>query len=1407
MKLTRYLLTLLLGVALVSSGLFAAPTPSGFASKGYRCYAAGGGTFSNDNILIQTTATVTINGANISTFGATDLEFGSVYTYVDQTVTPNVTQIGLASTNQQNYLTFEGGSNLSFACWGDDDIPAKYIDGYATSEAHKVHILNTVTGKIYKLVKLTFKSGTRSTWGTDPGTYPEITSLVAYADAEVSYPANNAKSIPTSFNLAWTQTHNCDQYEIELATNSSFTANKQTWTITNHATLTQAVAGLTNNTVYYWRVRAKVGTDYTDWNVGTFLTALSTPAITSPTNNFTGFGLTAPKIYFNTVTSATSYTIVLTKDGAPFDTYTGITTSPYTLPNLDPCSDFTATIQAIDGVGGNSSLVSTAINFSTVPGAPNLNAPADAATALALLPNFSWATDANSNCATKFTLEIETAGGVPVFSKPNITLASYQLLGSDVTLSNYTNYRWRITPYTADGTGTPTAWRTFRTLLGTATGLVPAHNAVQVDVKPSFSWNAVNGATSYDFWFGPNSNGTSPTISVNQVGTTYTYAGADLPFEGVYYWGVTPKAGAESAPYLTPNKFTTRMDTPVPTYPAANEVCIPLSNSTGFQWTAFAGATSYELQYKLVGAASWTYITNITQTNFPYAGLQRNQAYQFRVQAIKGGIPTDWSLPNTFYTIVNPVVLTAPADDSYGFTNGSNIDWDAVTQRAGVPNYDYEVSSNSTFTNIVASGNTTSTLAAINGLTNGTKYWWRVTSSECGGDLTSEAMVYTFTTLPGTPLLNTPVDMAIDQNAFGTLTWSNVVGSHGYQIYIDDNNSFTTPAISTSATTTVDYSGLDSETEYFWKVRAYQTSGGTTYYGSWSSTFAFTTKKLGPPQIAHPLDGSDNVLLDILLEWNEVPGAAFYGLQVSKNPAFPVNQLIVNQTQVFHEYWTLPNLEYGTTYYWRLYTAVDDGNGVYEYSAWSPAYDFSTIPMIAFAGDFDVCSHELYNDKVYTTQFIPGVDYAWVVTGGNILPDGDATDNSVTVNWTTPGTGTLKVTRSADHWLQFTDTKTTNVVVGAVKEMDVTIDVNSFYPQTYCVNERIYFSATLNELIPADVVSYKWTFENVDGTMTEVVNYTPMVIWNEKGTYTVKFYAVSTEPYCEEFETEFTIDVVETCPITLSFDNGFDVCKGAVNHQFETYIFGGDGGDVDADYIYNWTPSYIFLNNTVRQPILTKTNSAYNVTLYAWDRLGKQGTLSFKIALLDKPLPDLESMIIVPNSTPAIFDLENTDPGTRVLIDYGCYGNCASWTWEWLDRNYTIISDYNNVALPVGINKFYLQVTNDQGCKSDLKRTVVYKQRAKETFGEPTAGANAAAFAYTYPNPTVNELNITADLLNESAVNISIVDINGKTLITVPSFIATEVNQTVNVQSLPSGSYFVIIETNDDTVLAKFIKQ
>ncbi len=179
---------------------------------------------------------------------------------------------------------------------------------------------------------------------------------------------------------------------------------------------------------------------------------------------------------------------------------------------------------------------------------------------------------------------------------------------------------------------------------------------------------------------------------------------------------------------------------------------------------------------------------------------------------------------------------------------GFTANWSAV---AGAIAYLVDVASDDSFTSlIVASEEVQGTSLAVEGLEAGTDYFIRVRASD--GLTTSEnsatgTVATSGSSEPEPTELEAPVASAatdITETSF-TANWSAVSGATEYIIEVASDNAFTSFVL-TDETTTTSYTvtGLDAETNYYFRVRA--TDGTTTSENSNSVTATTTAGNTNP---------------------------------------------------------------------------------------------------------------------------------------------------------------------------------------------------------------------------------------------------------------------------------------------------------------------------------------------------------------------------------------------------------------------------------------------------------------------------------------------------------------------------------------------------------------------------------
>ena len=175
--------------------------------------------------------------------------------------------------------------------------------------------------------------------------------------------------------------------------------------------------------------------------------------------------------------------------------------------------------------------------------------------------------------------------------------------------------------------------------------------------------------------------------------------------------------------------------------------------------------------------------------------------------------------------------------------------------------------------------------------------------------------------------------------------WRSNPRSTSYAIQISTDPGFANLTVNDhTADTNYTASGLQSFTDYYWRVRGEN--------GSWATEWGsgrFVTKMLDGPQLLTPSSGATIVGTTPTFNWSPVGESSKYSLQVSTRVAFDT---LVYSAETWTRSVTSPQLQDLTTYYWRVRAMATN-----DTTAWSNVSSFATgvgppqAPMLASPED------------------------------------------------------------------------------------------------------------------------------------------------------------------------------------------------------------------------------------------------------------------------------------------------------------------------------------------------------------------------------------------------------------------------------------------------------------------------
>ncbi len=259
----------------------------------------------------------------------------------------------------------------------------------------------------------------------------------------------------------------------------------------------------------------------------------------------------------------------------------------------------------------------------------------------------------------------------------------------------------------------------------------------------TLNWTSVSGFVSYNVQYRIVGAGswTSTTSTTNSKAISGLTAASNYEFQVQTVCSSTSSAFSGSGTFTTSGTGTCG----VPSGLSASSVT---SSSATLNWTTVSGFVSYNVQYRIVGAGSWTSTTSTTNSK-AISGLTASANYEFQVQTVCSGSSSAFSGSGTFTTSAasscttsyepnntSSAALTIPVntDITSVISSSSDIDWYKFVNTSSAPYikvtlttlpFDYDVVLyNSALSQIGISqnGGTTSETIKYNSTTVNTRY-------------------------------------------------------------------------------------------------------------------------------------------------------------------------------------------------------------------------------------------------------------------------------------------------------------------------------------------------------------------------------------------------------------------------------------------------------------------------------------------------------------------------------------------------------------------------------------------------------------------------------------------------------------------------------------------------------------
>ena len=357
------------------------------------------------------------------------------------------------------------------------------------------------------------------------------------------------------------------------------------------------------------------------------------PTVTSPVGSQNAV---RPTVSWTTASGASGYQVriddVTTNTTNLFNNASagGNTWSPSA--DLVPGRSYRVWVRAVSG--GSTGAWSDPQNFTlTVP-----NKIGPMGTESEIRPTFSWTAVAG---ATSYAIRLNDVSAIQanIFPGTTVTGTSWQ---PPVDLVSGRMYSWQVRAVNNNGLG---AWST----LGTFTVNRPATTGPATgvgDLRPTFTWTGVNGATGYEIVVNDRSMNVANRFKVQVTGTEWEPP-ADLVSGRMYTWQVRALNAQGLGRWSTLAAVT--IARPTPTGPVGDWGI----HRPTFTWTGIGWAPSYQIRVDdLTTGRTNLYLTTVSGLDWtPPTDLITGHTYRWYVRALNSSGLGVWS-PATVFRIV-----------------------------------------------------------------------------------------------------------------------------------------------------------------------------------------------------------------------------------------------------------------------------------------------------------------------------------------------------------------------------------------------------------------------------------------------------------------------------------------------------------------------------------------------------------------------------------------------------------------------------------------------------------------------------------------------------------------------------------------------------------------------------------
>ncbi|MEX1261877.1 MAG: cellulase family glycosylhydrolase [Balneolaceae bacterium] len=306
-------------------------------------------------------------------------------------------------------------------------------------------------------------------------------------------------------------------------------------------------------------------------------------------------------------------------------------------------------------------------------------------------------------------------------------------------LKRETTYYWKVFPVKENKAGPWSEVWNFTTRESEAdpgaVDLMSPEDGITLDEgEISFEWGSMDDVENYTYQVAVDADFTE--LVVDTLVAESSISLNDLEPGAEYLWRVAPELESETGPWSETWGFEIDVDdgsddgsddpaNPKVTLTSPENGGSDLSANVDFTWEEESGYSEYD--YQLSNDESFDSVIieeTVSGTSYTAEELSNNEDYFWRVKVAGSG--DEWSDVWEFSTenaLPDAVTLTSPADFSFDVSTEPEFIWEELT---GYNEYEYQLSDDNSFSNIIVEETVSGTSFTPEGLDYEKEYYWRV---------------------------------------------------------------------------------------------------------------------------------------------------------------------------------------------------------------------------------------------------------------------------------------------------------------------------------------------------------------------------------------------------------------------------------------------------------------------------------------------------------------------------------------------------------------------------------------------------------------------------------------------------------------------------------------------------------